>query len=63
MNDELLTRKELAARMKTSERKIARMEKDGLPVLILGNNTKRYDYNSVIAFIQEMNDDARDVSY
>lgn len=47
----ILTRKELAEELKVSERKIARMEKNGLPVMVLGNNTRRYDFDKVLTFI------------
>ncbi len=53
MDGELLTRKELAQKLKVSVITINRWEKSGLPVIKVNGNRPRYDYQKVLDWMNK----------
>lgn len=49
----ILTRKQLAENLDVNRRTIARWEKEGLPVMVVNSRTKRYNYQSVLDWMEE----------
>jgi phage terminase Nu1 subunit (DNA packaging protein) len=61
-DDIILKRKELAKYLRIDYRKIVQYEKEGMPVINLGEKTKRYNLDKVLDWFDEMNDLARDIN-
>lgn len=59
---QILTRKELVRKLRVSDSMIQRLEKKGLPVVNLGQHTKRYVLEAVMEWIEDKNRLANDFS-
>lgn len=55
---EIVNRKTLIERLHMSLRTIIRMERRGMPVLIIGHRTRRYEYDVVLEWIKDNSKDA-----
>ncbi len=53
MQDDLLTREELASKLKMTPRNIQFLEKDGLPCIRIGHKTVRYKYEEVLKWLDK----------
>lgn len=59
--DELLTRKELGVILKISESAIVRLEKKGMPVIVIGPRSRRYRYTEILNWFHKKYEGVRKV--
>lgn len=61
-SDRILTRRQLAKELQISERKVAEMERKGMPVIKMGRKTRRYNLDRVLQWLADINDLAKETN-